>query len=243
MLGNMKKKLGWCLMMTSCMAYVSETFEAHIQRGLEVINLFLKRKYDEKDNWILRRLKKYGINTEDEAGDVLRFTYVMHDVGKSLKRYQQEKKFGGHEFVSAYIVSMADISINGRPFSDQLRDIVAIAIFMHHHTLPRGNVKKKLVRITDYLESECIFLVEKYLPRSIKIGTIPSEIKGISVIKKIECLLSNKLRRHYRESYILLIPLMIADNYAAWINRGGKGTVLGKESQKIVELWRMVIGG
>lgn len=37
-----------------------------------------------------------------------------------------------------------------------------------------------------------------------------------------------------RKAYILLIPLMVADNYAANKNRGGKGTVLSGEINKII---------
>lgn len=223
------------------MAYTNETMEQHILVGLKVMDLYIKRHYSIR---VLKALKKFAINKKISVDAILRLAYILHDIGKGLKRFQRTLRFGGHEWFSAFIVDNSNIIIDNKPLPLNVKRVISLAILLHHHTMIKDQVKTKIRNISDELEPECINVILKFIPQNIKISNIiPRKINGNYVLNYINNnLIKTILTKYYREVYLLLVPLTVADNYAAIMNRKGKGTILGREITKVVELWRNKIG-
>lgn len=228
--------------MSVCMAFESETMEQHISEGLKIIDLFVKRHYTRR---LLRFMKDDGIDTVSKVEAILRFMYIMHDIGKGLRKFQRKARFGGHEIISAYIVDKMEISVDGQSLSTIARRIIALTILLHHHTLMKKNIREKLEKIRDEICPRCIDIIKRFTPVNVELDRIQTKINGSDVIKHVtRHLIRNTLGKeeYCRKAYILLIPLMVADNYAANKNRGGKGTVLSREINKIIFFWQKILG-
>lgn len=184
--------------------------EAHIVKGLELIsNLYLSRKY----NKFLARV--LGINREI-AGDLLRKSYALHDIGKCLQGFQTRKgSFGFHEFYSHLVAGKVL-----KKFGDA-GEIASVAILLHHHDWIKNRSPPKPESLR--LNEECLSLLEEVtgerLPRD-----IPWKEPKVALAEA-----EGTLRKNLRGVYALLLPIVVADNYAAARNRGGKGSLLGRE--------------
>ena len=184
--------------------------EAHIKRGLELIEgLYLARNYGA----FLGRLLELNPTT---AGDLLRKAYVLHDVGKCLKTFQNRgESFGYHEFYS-YLVARNVLADFGKP-----GEIASVAILLHHHDWIRKTIVKKPPSLR--LIEECSELIKALLGLE-----VPDKIPWSEPVEEYSRV-EKTLKRNLRAVYVLLLPIVMADNYAAACNRGGKGSTLGRE--------------
>jgi len=200
--------------MTPCAFFVDgeciESMEAHIRKGLGLIEeLYLKRNY----GVLLGRA--VGVEPET-AGNLLRKAYILHDIGKCLEKFQERRaKFGFHGFYS-YLVARQVLS----KFGDA-GEIASVAILLHHHdwVLTRIPPKPENPRLHEECVSLIESMIEEKIPRSIQ-WVEPS--LAYSEAEKT-------FRKNVRGVYTFLLPIVVADNYAAACNRGGKGSTLGKE--------------
>jgi len=187
-----------------------ETMEDHIRRGLELLErLYLERNYDS----FLGRLT--GVEPE-VAGDILRKAYVLHDIGKCLDTSQTRRgSFGYHEFYS-YLVAREAL----QEF-ETAGQVASVAVLLHHHDWIRKTLVKRPSSLR--LVTECLSLIEKFsglmLPDEVPWGEPVEEYSRVETI----------LRKNLRAVYAFLLPIVLADNYAAACNRGGAGSMLGKE--------------
>ncbi|MEN3016462.1 MAG: CRISPR-associated endonuclease Cas3'' [Candidatus Methanosuratincola petrocarbonis] len=203
-----------------------ELLEYHIKKGLEAIDLFSKRKY------YLLLARQLQCDSE-EARKVLYIAYIMHDVGKCIEEYQKGKKsFMGHEFYSAAVILKSELELDPR-----LKDIVALTVMLHHHTMPWriSKIDNRPVHIC-YEGKES---VEKILNERIKLKV--NLIEDISYVYDIVSELVSRARdRKLMEGvYALLIPVMVADDYAASV-RGGN-SCLGREAVNVVNIYRSIL--
>ncbi|MDV3104584.1 CRISPR-associated endonuclease Cas3'' [Thermococcus waiotapuensis] len=196
-----------------------ETMEAHLKRGLELLEgLYIGRNYGK----FLGRL--LGVEPK-AAEELLRKAYILHDVGKCLETFQTRREgFGYHEFYSYLLAknALAEFSTAGK--------IAAVAILLHHHDWIRDRTAKKpqSLRLTD----ECIQLLEELSGTS-----IPREIPWGEPIEEYK-IAEEILRKSLRGVYALLLPIVMADNYAAACNRGGNGSMLGEEITEVLKVRR-----
>ncbi|NJE06345.1 HD domain-containing protein [Thermococcus sp. M36] len=194
-----------------------ETMEAHVKRGLELIEgLYIKRDYTA----LLGKL----LDVKPEvAGDILRKAYVLHDVGKCLETFQTRRgSFGYHEFYS-YLMAKEILREFGAA-----GQVASVAVLLHHHDWIRKTLVKKPSSLR--LVEECPPLIRKLSGL-----TIPKEIPWSEPIEEylsVEII----LRKNLRAVYALLLPIVMADNYSAACNRGGAGSALGKEILETLEV-------
>ena len=219
----------------TCYAYFgkdgekSETMEEHIEKGLKVIDFYIKRKYHKK-------LAKC-LNINNKVGEIiLKTSYVFHDIGKGLTYYQKSKTFRGHEFYSAYIAYNSINTITGDEEKDEkIKRIISCAIALHHHTM----VNRHYLNVNySKLCKDCINIIEKYSPIDVD---IPKIIKG-NIIYSVSEYFSNN---NFREIYLILVPLMVADNISAILNRNTDKEnlgVLGREVMEIYNIYKKFIG-
>lgn len=194
-----------------------ETMEAHLKRGLELLEgLYIGRGYG---NFLGRLL-----DVEPKAAEeLLRKTHVLHDVGKCLETFQKRREsFGYHEFYS-YLMAKDALGEFGTA-----GQIAAVAVLLHHHDWIRDKTVKKpqSLRLTE----ECIRLVKELSGIS-----IPREIPWGEPIKEYE-IAESVLRENLRGVYAILLPIAVADNYAALCNRGGEGSMLGREIAEVMKV-------
>ena len=187
-----------------------ETMEAHIRGGLELIEgLYLGRNY----GTFLGRLLELDPTT---AGDLLKKAYVLHDVGKCLETFQNRgESFGNHEFYS-YLVARKALADFG-----EAGNIASVAILLHHHDWIRKTIVKKppSLRLTEGCPQLIKVLSGLEVPDKIPWG---EPVEEYSHAEKT-------FKRNLRAVYALLLPIVMADNYAAACNRCGKGSTLGRE--------------
>lgn len=200
--------------MTAC-AYFEEgkcieTMGEHIRRGLELIEgLYLRRNY----GTLVGRLT--GVEPE-VAGELLLKAYVLHDVGKCLEVYQERReKFGHHEFYS-YLVARKVLLEFGTA-----GEVASVAILLHHHDWIRRDFPKKPPSLR--LAEGCLQAVERLFG-----DPLPPEVPWEEPAKEY-IHVEEVLRKNLRAVYAFLMPIVIADNYSAALNRGGRGSLLGRE--------------
>ncbi|GAB6135984.1 CRISPR-associated endonuclease Cas3'' [Thermococcus prieurii] len=187
-----------------------ETMEAHIKRGLELIDgLYLARNY----GVFLGRLLELDPTT---AEDLLRKAYVLHDMGKCLETFQNRRGgFGYHEFYS-YLVARKVLAGFG-----EAGNVASVAILLHHHDWIRKTIVKRPPSLR--LAEECPGLIQVLSGLE-----VPDKIPWSEPVEEYSRV-EKTLQSNLRAVYSLLLPIVIADNYAAAINRGGKGSTLGRE--------------
>ncbi|WP_297468433.1 HD domain-containing protein [Thermococcus sp.] len=207
--------------MTPC-AYFNEgkcieTMEAHLKRGLELLEgLYIERGYG---NFLGRLLDV----KPKAAEELLRKTHVIHDVGKCLETFQKRREsFGYHEFYS-YLVAKEALGEFGTA-----GQIAAVAVLLHHHDWIRDRTVKKPQSLR--LTKECIQLVKELSGVS-----IPHEITWRQPIVEYETA-EKILRKKLRGVYAILLSIAVADNYAALCNRGGEGSMLGREITEVLKV-------
>ena len=194
-----------------------ETMEAHLKRGLELLEgLYIERGYG---NFLGRLLDVEPTVAEQ----LLRKTHVLHDVGKCLETFQKRREsFGYHEFYS-YLVAKDALGEFGTA-----GQIAAVAVLLHHHDWIRDITVKKPWSLR--LTRECIQLVKELSGVSIS-PEIPwgKPIEEYGAAEEI-------LRRKLGSVYAILLPIVMADNYAALCNRGGEGSMLGREIVEVLKV-------
>jgi len=205
-----------------------ESMEAHIKKGLELIEkMYLKRNY----GVLLGRI--LGIEPE-VAGDILRKAYVLHDIGKCLEKLQKRgASFGFHWFYS-YLVARNVLS----KFGDSGK-IAAVAILLHHHDWVISQTPKKPENLR--LCEKCIHLIEDIIGEKVSVS-IPWD-EPQSVYSEVENLFRIN-KKNIRGVYAFLLPIVVADNYAAAINRGGRRSALVEEILEVLRLrgWSLACG-
>ncbi|WP_232462878.1 CRISPR-associated endonuclease Cas3'' [Thermococcus sp. P6] len=182
----------------------------HVTRGLELIDrLYLQRNYGSLIGRIV------GV-TPEEAETLLRKAYVLHDAGKCLEFFQKRKsKFPFHEFYSG-VIAMEVL----KKFGEAGR-VASVAIMLHHHDWVRSKTPKKPPDLK--LEETCRHLLEELSGES-----IPGEMNWVEPVR-FQSNVKGILQKNLRGVYAFLLPITVADNYAAACNRGGKGSLLGRE--------------
>ncbi|ADC69855.1 CRISPR-associated HD domain protein [Methanocaldococcus sp. FS406-22] len=204
-----------------------ETMEEHIEKGLEVIDFYIKRNYHKK------LAKCLGV--DNKVGKItLETSYVLHDSAKGLEYYQDKKTFRGHEFYSAYIAYNSIDTITGDEKKDnEIKKTIACAIALHHHTMVN---RFKPITSSPKLEmcEEGIEVIQKYSPIDVN---IPSEIPS-DVIHSITELFKDS-DRIFRGVYLILVPLMVADNVSAILNRGNNNENLGVLGREVIEIYNI----
>ncbi|MDI3476339.1 MAG: CRISPR-associated endonuclease Cas3-HD [Thermococcaceae archaeon] len=194
-----------------------ETMKDHIRKGLEIIDeLYLRRSYDRFLSRVL------GVEPK-VAGEVLRKAYILHDVGKCLEEFQKRRaNFGFHEFYSALVVREVF-----RKYGD-IGNVMSVAILLHHHDWIRYKSPERSENLR--LCSDCIAVLEELsgerLPRKTPWKNWNEFMQEAEEV----------MRRNLRSVYSLLLPLVVADNYAAHVNRGGKGSTLVKEIFEVLKV-------
>ena len=194
-----------------------ETMEAHLKRGLELLEgLYIERGYG---NFLGRLLDVEPTVAEQ----LLRKTHVLHDVGKCLETFQKRREsFGYHEFYSYLLAkdALGEFGTAGQ--------IAAVAVLLHHHDWIRDRTVKKPRSLR--LTGECIRLVKELSGVS-----IPREIPWSEPIEEYE-IAEGILRGNLRGVYAILLSIAVADNYAALCNRGGEGSMLGREITEVLKV-------
>ncbi|WP_342667082.1 CRISPR-associated endonuclease Cas3'' [Thermococcus celericrescens] len=199
--------------------------EDHIKRGLEIIEgLYLRRDYGAFLAQVLRVEQKF-------AEELLRKAYALHDVGKCLEEFQKRReKFGFHEFYSALIARDVFKKYG------ETGEIASIAILLHHHDWVRSGSPKKPNNLR--LCEDCLSLIKELSGERLP-PKIPWEewIEFNSGVEKV-------FRKNLKGVYSLLLPLTVADNYAAATNRGGKKSLLGREIFEVLNVrgWNLARG-
>ncbi|HIH73641.1 MAG: CRISPR-associated endonuclease Cas3-HD [Thermococcaceae archaeon] len=188
-----------------------ETMEAHITKGLELIEgLYISRNYGKFLGKLL------GI-AKDEADELLKKSYVIHDVGKCLEEFQQRRAgFKFHEFYSALVAREVF-----KKFGDA-GDVATVAVFLHHHNWIRGKSPERPKNLT--LSSECVAFIEEFLGEK-----VPQSVPWVDPKKEFYPYVERVLGSNLRAVYALLLPIAMADNYAAHCNRKGKASSLSGE--------------
>lgn len=184
--------------------------EDHLKKGLELIEgLYIRRNYTA----LLGKL----LDVKPEvAGDILRKAYVLHDVGKCLEMFQRRRRgFGYHEFYS-YLMAKEILREFGAA-----GQVASVAVLLHHHDWIRKTLIDKPSDLR--LIEECPPLIRKLsgliIPKEIPWGKPIEEYTGVEIV----------LRKNLRAVYAILLPIVVADNYAASCNREGTGSALGRE--------------
>jgi len=204
-----------------------ETMEEHIKKGLEVIDFYIKRNYHKKVAKCLGVDNKVGKIT-------LKTSYCLHDSAKGLEYYQDKKTFRGHEFYSAYIAYNSIDTITGDEKKDnEIKKTIACAIALHHHTMVN-----RFNSLNDFQKSkmceECIEIIQKYSPIEVN---IPAEIIG-NIEHSITELFKDS-DRIFKGVYLILVPLMVADNISAILNRGNSNENLGVLGREVIEIYNI----
>ncbi len=237
--------------MSTCYSFFggsNETMRDHIEAGLDIIKLFEKYNYDK----YLTRILEIDPTKPNIAKDVLELTYVFHDIGKGLEKFQTRKKgFLAHEFYSSYIFYK---TVSANWLDDNLKTIMSIAIMLHHHTM-KNRIDIILNNDDNPLNiSECcIDLFAEYgkeyeIQFDIKNAVITNNnTKNFCIdinetlSEKSSIFRLNSGTPMIRKVYAILYPIIIADNYSANVNRGksGKG-ILMHDIEPYVELLKSI---
>lgn len=204
----------------------NETMEDHINEGLKIIDILDKRGYSQ---YLSRTLE---INNNKLANQIMKVSFVFHDIGKGLEFFQKRKKgFPAHEFYSAKIFLDA-VKING--ISEHIKKIIAIAIQLHHHTMKNRtsilNNNNTQIKLNKDCEKLFIMYSKQYNVRFAPQNMQVSNRSTYNNMRKLHEYLSNHAHpssindqnydvRILRKVYALLYPIIIADNYSAYINR------------------------
>ncbi len=197
-----------------------EPLEVHLHLTAHFIDrAFLRRGYH----------KRIG----DRGREVLLLAAILHDIGKGHKSFQSRGTFPGHELYSGYLVhrmveeGLIELGDWGVPLS--------AAIALHHHTMKGRSVFEDFE-----LTEECRSQVEEVI-QSFNLEGSLNNLEKASLKEINEWLYKIKgwIRKpgNLKRVYLILYPLIIADNMAASI-RGGS-TLLSSELQ--TSYWPVVL--
>jgi len=217
----------------SCAAYfaegrVAQTMRDHVEQGLEYIKrVFLERGYAD---YIRALASRAGLIADTGLAErAFLAAYILHDAGKLLQKFQDARGgFQGHEFASAALIlkSCEPLGV--------LRGAVALAVLLHHHTMPRE--PRALLRgPADLRFAEgCVAELEELLEREAGLPVRLARVLSVREMEGVRGLLDLKAGDwpRLRLVFALLEPLMLADNYASR-SRGGEPTLLGNEAEKL----------
>ncbi|WP_231833726.1 CRISPR-associated endonuclease Cas3'' [Pyrococcus horikoshii] len=196
--------------------------EDHIRKGLEIIEgLYLRRGYGH----FLSKILNIDVKLAEE---LLKKAYIFHDIGKCLEEFQQRReKFRFHEVYSALVAREVF-----KKYGD-IGGVVSVAILLHHHNWIREKSPKRPRNLK--LCNECLSIIKKLSGEK-----IPEEIPWRNWIEFTEEA-EEIMRTNLRGVYSILLPLVVADNYAAAVNRGGKKSALGKEIFEVLKVrgWKV----
>ncbi|AFK22397.1 CRISPR-associated endonuclease Cas3'' [Pyrococcus sp. ST04] len=189
--------------------------EAHIKEGLKFIEkIYIKRNYGKFLSQVL------GLKKEN-AEDLLRKAYAIHDVGKCLEEFQKTKKgFQFHEFYSALIAKEVL-----RQFG-KAGSIATVAIFLHHHDWIREKPPRKPENLK--IHPDCAEIIKELAEIQVPMNVpwiAPNEFKDW---------MADIFASNIRAVYALLLPISLADNYSAIRNREGEPTMLGREIMEVI---------
>ena len=206
---------------------VVQTMGEHVEQGLEVIDLYIARNYHLKIARILDL-------SDTICKAALYASYAFHDVGKCAEVYQKNRSsFKGHEYISAKTIAESTIPPLDAARASLLRDSIVLAIVLHHHTM-KGRSIKLPSKVT--LCEDCLAEVITAFSRRLRIRDkvyVPTTIANpTSIIDEILERHEENKSRLMKVTFLILIPVMVADNYSAR-NRNGKGTSLSSESVKV----------
>ncbi len=167
--------------------------------------------------------KKLKLKTS-EAIETLKYTIAFHDLGKLF--FQEELRKRGvapfHEIYSVASLDFSKMNINYK-----LRRSILTAILLHHHAM------RSLLKIlkTNYAcrstlkehVEEFMGLVREVLGISVplKNGVVYGETVCVDVSEIKSLIVGENYLRNYVDSLLLLYPLVVVDNVAAYVNREG----------------------
>jgi len=217
----------------SCAAFFSEgkvaqTMREHVEQGLDYIRrVFLERGYADYVHMIALRARLSA--SAEQAEQALLTAYTLHDAGKLLLEFQDARGgFQGHEFASAALILKSCESLGG------LQEAAALAVLLHHHTMPRKPRALLQNRSGLRFAEECIAELEELLERGTGLPVRLARALSVREVEEVRSLLDLKAGDwpRLRLVFALLEPLMLADNYASR-SRGGEPTLLGNEAEKL----------
>ncbi|MBD3193048.1 MAG: hypothetical protein GF308_20595 [Candidatus Heimdallarchaeota archaeon] len=265
-----------------CKAFENESMEDHIIKGLELINLWIKRNYGQKIATL------FQLNDKLIGELILTSAYIFHDIGKGLTIYSKGKSYWGHEYYSAYLYNecfnleplISQITFNQayslKEVEEGIKIAGALAISLHHHTMKnRYNKIRHSEGETFQVSENCWKLYEQIMKPDLLNHYLSEKDPRITraLFRKIDNF-NGKECKEYSEKcleafsslplikppttylktnllqkvYSLLYPIMIADNFAATLNRGKHpfsaykdneninsiGSVLGRDAMKYI---------
>lgn len=206
-----------------------ETMKQHVEAGLAVIELYVRRKYH-------HRISRLAGSEPEDAERALYAAYILHDVGKCCRRFQLGRSsFRGHEFYSARFLQLAGFNVGG---SELLGDAVILAVALHHHTMmDRAASLGDCELCADCLGEVLEVLSAKTGLELAPVTRVTSPQTAVYSIHRKYAHRPKAKNKLFRLAYLLLIPLMVADNYAAR-SRGGAKSIIGEEAAKLVDVYR-----
>jgi len=231
----------------------TELLKDHIQVGLKVIReLYIDEGYHRH---IARRVASVGAKLETwEAEAIIYMAYIYHDSGKAVEPFQSMIRKGrgapGHEVLSAYLAAV--VLKRWCKFPEDVNVGIPLAILLHMGALrhyfesitileKRGLASFQLTReaiqefnqIISYswpMDVSPPVIQEKdiKLRRNELLNFIKEEIfKGLPSLKYGR--LKEESKRRWLLTYMVLHPLLIADEYAVAKNTGQKPRPWAKE--------------
>lgn len=219
-----------------CKAYCGvgrvESMEEHVGRALSALRYFLARRYHEM---VARRL---GLDVGVVAR-AMELMVVFHDYGKGVEELQERCSFGGHEYISSYILYNVLSSIGVR--EEKLLAGAVGAVLLHHHTMKNrvGALERLGGRVV--VAEECFSFFRGYLSgrglgvrldRELDVGRVRRFVLGD---------VARLVGGRFKIVGYFLYPLMFVDNVAA-ASRGGGSTMLGEEALRVFREWRRTAG-
>ena len=207
----------------------TETMKDHIEKGLPIIELYTKRKYHHK-------ISRLAGSKPEDAEKALYAAYILHDVGKCCCHFQRQRKtFRGHEFYSARFLQLAGFNVGG---CELLTDAAILAVALHHHTMiGRAESLADCELCADCLKEVLDILQAKTgleLSPTTRITSPGTAVYNTFRKYRLHPQARNKA---IRLAYLILIPLTVADNYAAR-SRGKTESIIGKEAAKLVNIYK-----
>lgn len=203
--------------MRELMAAEGETLHEHMDEALRKYNeLFLSKGYG---RFVANKFK--GFLTSGDCGTLAGLAILLHDIGKSHFEYQANLEKPGipHEVYSAAL------AWNALSVSENEKDVVAAAILLHHEYMRLPNPSSVTKGFEGYVEEVRGVVHEVSLKHGLRSYVNTSKIDALrsEKVRTIIEHLNKKLRdrQFYVYAMLILHPLVICDNFSAYLHRRG----------------------
>lgn len=218
----------------------TETLEEHITNGIRLINdLYIAKNYH---LYIKCRLKSFGYEyPSNEVANSILIAYAYHDIGKACKKLQEKICMGGgapgHEILSAMILYK---HLREAERLTPLNKGIILAISLHMGALRKlheslNEAKKYLSPLPEEAIIEFNQILDNCWPKNLPVPKLPE--RDMNLTPKDLPLLINEAKNYVllrlvrdivrkaaviTATYLLLHPVITADEYAVCKSQGGK---------------------